>query len=430
METYKKSDYTIVCEKDSKYYIWNTLSGALAEVGADVISCLSSDSIDPSSCPNFEEMSNNRFIVPGDFDEYSFVLDRAKTIKEKDDPSNMFFVIAPTLKCNYHCPYCFENERTSFSSMSDQTASPVKRFISEKASANSKLKCLHINWFGGEPLLCLNMIEEISMYLIDFCEERNIEYSFSIITNGRYLDLHAIEILKKMKVKKVQISFDGPQKTYCLAKKASPQDYKQTLSNVVLAAQSGLPLLIRMNIRNNDFTPAYELADLLLWDNGLDSQVKLYPAFVIEGNKDDRAKKYADFVKLEKEFARHIFANYSKDSYFNKFAVSHGVSCSLSCKHNYCIGPNGELYKCEHHLGKKDYVVGDVWGKTDVFSDLFRVISDNCEKNPECAKCPVFPICMGRCPNSYLLHEKNIDCKSFIEHLIDRQLRVIKGEKT
>jgi len=430
MAPFKKSDYTIICEKDGKYYLWNTLRGGLAEVSPDVISCLSSGMFDPSSCPDFEELNANRYIVPSDSDEYGFILERAKSIKAKEDPKNMFFAIAPTLKCNYHCPYCFENDRTSFSSMSDQTSSAVKQFISEKAAANSNLKCLHITWFGGEPLLCLNTIEEISMYLLDFCAKRNIECRFSIITNGRYLDLHAIEILQKMKVKKVQISFDGPQKTYCQAKRASNEDYKQTLNNVILAAQCGLPLLIRINIRDNNFTPAYELADLLLWDNGLAHLIKLYPAFVVEGNKEDRAKRYADFVKLEKEYARHIINNYSLDSYYNKFAVSHGISCSLSCKNNYCIGPSGELYKCEHHFGQKDYVVGDVWGKTEVFADLFRVISENSDKKTECAKCPVFPICMGGCPNSHLLHEKNFDCKSFIEHLIDRQLRVIKGEKS
>lgn len=429
MNTYKKSVYTITCNRDGKHYIWNTLSGALASVDDEVIACLSSGQFDPSSCPTFDDLKSNRFIVPSDFDEYNYILERAKSIKAKEDPRNMYFVIAPTMKCNYRCMYCFENRRTSFTSMSKQTCTEVKHFIADKIAANSNLKCLHITWFGGEPLLCLSTIEDMSTYFSDLCEKLSVECRFSVITNARYLDLHAIEVLQKMKVKKVQVSFDGPQKTYCTAKRASAEDYKQTLNNVVLAAQCGLPIIIRINIRNNDFAPAYELGDLLLWDNNLAHSIKLYPAFVVEGNVEDRAKQYVDFVKLEKEYAKHIAENYSSDSYFNKLAVSHGVSCSLSCKNNYCIGPEGELYKCEHHFGQKEYIVGTVWGQTEPFAEEYQSVSDSCDRKPECKACPVFPICMGGCPNSHLLREKNFDCASLINHLFERQLRVLKENK-
>ena len=430
METYKKSAYTILCERGGKPYIWNTLSGALASIDPDMIASLLTDVIDPASCPNFDALKANRFIVPSDFDEYEFVLNRANLIKATEDPRNMFFVIAPTLNCNYRCPYCFEEGRTSFCNMSSETCSEIKHFITDKILANDNLKYLHITWFGGEPLLCLDKIEDISFYLIGLCAARNIECRFSVITNGRYLDSHAIDVLQKMNVKKVQISFDGTQATYCAAKKATVSDYNETLKNVVLAAKRGLPLLIRMNIRNNNFAPAYELADLLLWDKGLANNIKLYPAFVVEGDTESRAKRYSEFVTLEKEYAKHIIKNYSADSYYNKLAVSHGVSCSLSCKGNYCIGPEGELYKCEHHFGQRQYVVGTVWGQTEPFAAQYRNISESNDRKPECRTCPVFPICMGGCPNSHLQHEKNFDCTAFITHLIDRQLRVLDANKT
>ena len=430
METYKISTYTILCERGDKSYIWNTLSGALASVDSDMKAALLTDVIEQASCPNFNALKANRFIVPSDFDEYNFVLNRANSIKAKEDPSNMFFVIAPTLKCNYHCPYCFEEGRTSFCHMTEETCSEVKHFITDRVLANASIKTLHITWFGGEPLLCLDKIEDISGYLIDTCSARSIECRFSVITNGRYLDNHAIDVLQKINVKKVQISFDGTQATYCAAKLASVSDYNNTLDNIVLAAKRGLPLFIRINIRNNDFAPAYELADLLLWDKGLANNIKLYPAFVVEGDTETRARRYSEFVTLEKEYANHIIKNYSADSYYNKLAVSHGVSCSLSCMGNYCIGPEGELYKCEHHFGQKQYVVGTVWGQAEPFADQYRLLSEKNDRKTECRSCPVFPICMGGCPNSHLQREKNFDCTAFVTHLIDRQLRVLDAKKS
>lgn len=424
MEIYKKSKYTIDTVRDGKHYLWNTLSGALATVDQDVTNTLSTKSVVESECPHFSTLKENHFIVPSEFDEYKYVLERAKKIKENKLPSNMNFVIAPTLKCNYHCQYCFEDKRTSFCSMTEETCSDVKQFISEKIDANINLKCIHITWFGGEPLLCLNTIEDVSSFINSVCAKRNIACRFSLVTNGRYLDSHAIEVLQKINVKRIQVSFDGPQEVYCQSKKASVDDYKQTLNNIELAAQCGLPIIIRINTRNNDFTPAYALADLLLRDRNLARKIKLYPAYVVEGDVVTRSKQYTAFVEHEKEFARYIYDNYSANSYYNKLAASHGVSCSLSCRSNCCIGPSGELYKCEHHFGQIKYVVGNVRGNTTPFAYQYESICYSNDQKSKCKDCPVFPICMGGCPNAHLMNEKNFDCKSFIEHLIDRQLRI------
>jgi len=425
---YKKSIYNIILEKNGKSYVWNTLSGAFAGLTEDMASCLLAEDCDISLLPDFDTLRKNYFIVPSTFDEYGYVIHRADRIMETEEPETLFFVIAPTLNCNYHCPYCFENQRTSFASMSREVIAGTKNFISTAVKANRRLKYLQVTWFGGDPLLCLSAIEEIGDFLSGLCAERNIVYRASVITNGRFLNQKAVDVLLKSHIVKLQVSFDGTEEQYCEYKKASADDYRATLSNVALAARNGLPVLIRINIRNNDFAPAYRLADLLLGKMNLNGQIKIYPAFVNEGPADGRADLYTKYVPLESSFARYIRDTYSENSYFNKLAFAHGVSCHLSCKNNYCIGPEGELYKCEHHFGQKNYVTGSIFrSNEDSFAARYHRIAAACQREEKCRFCPVFPICMGGCPNSALLGERNFDCGSFLLHLKERQLRTIKG---
>lgn len=427
---YKRSIYNIIANEGGKSFVWNTLSGAVAVLDDNLLAYISSEVTDINHCEELESLRENHFIVPEAFDEYNFVLERADRMMEEAEPENMFLVIAPTLNCNYRCQYCFENQRTSFSSMSQRVIVDTKNFIRKKVDRNCHLKCLQVTWFGGEPLLRLAEIEEMEIFFANLCEKRNIEYRSSLITNGRFLNQHAIDVLLRTHIRKLQISFDGTETTYCQSKQASVEDYRITLSNVKMAAQSGLPILIRINIRNNDFSPAYQLSDLLLGEMELSRMIKIYPAFVNEGPVESRAEMYRRFVDLEHSFAQYIFDHYSADNYFNKLAFAHGIPCSLSCNGNVCIGPNGELYKCEHHFGQMEYVVGNIYQNTaESFENEYYQITKQSLHKEDCRCCPVFPICMGGCPNSMILGEHNFDCNSFISYLTRRQLRNITSHK-
>ena len=429
---YTPSRYNVIVNRNDLRYVWNTLSGAVAVLDDNTLEMLSCGVNKISMCKTTQELIKNHILVASDFDEYGYVLSRANNTLVEQSPSDLHFVIAPTLRCNYHCEYCFEMGRTSFSDMTEPVISAIPQFVERRMDGNSNLKCLHVNWFGGEPLLGLNFVERLSTRLITLCRSRNIAYRGTLITNGRYLDEKTAEILSQIGIKRIQISIDGTEDSYCRSKRATKDDYLSTISNIAAAVRKGLPVVLRVNIRGNDFTSAYQLADLFFGEMSLSSKVKLYLAFVNEGDVKRRKESYAGFVEGEKNFVHYVYNKYSEGSYYNKLSFARGVSCSLSCLNNYCIGPEGELYKCEHHFGRKEYIVGSIFSKgmgSGCFSQEYERIIYASMRKEKCKGCKMFPICLGGCPNSNLLGEQEFDCRSYIEHLIECHMRRIGYEE-
>ena len=66
-------------------------------------------------------------------------------------------------------------------------------------------KRLHVNWFGGEPLLAPDVIEALSRLLIRMAEEKHAEYTGSEVADerGRQVDLLAGDIEKEMWIQRV-----------------------------------------------------------------------------------------------------------------------------------------------------------------------------------------------------------------------------------
>lgn len=73
-----------------------------------------------------------------------------------------------------------------------------------------------------------------------------------------------------------------------------------------------------------------------------------------------------------------------------------------------------------------EYIVGNISQDTaEPFENEYYQITKQSLHKEACRCCPVFPICMGGCPNSAVLEEHNFDCNSFISYLTRRQLRNI-----
>ena len=98
--------------------------------------------------------------------------------------TTFFLTIAPTLACNFGCDYCFENSQSH--RMSESTQDTLLRFSDEHVR---DAKQMLITWFGGEPTLCLDIIEKLQENFIELATKHRIALlPSSIITNGYLLD--------------------------------------------------------------------------------------------------------------------------------------------------------------------------------------------------------------------------------------------------
>jgi len=100
------------------------------------------------------------------FDRMKFISYRIRFSK-----SQLSLTIAPTMACNFKCVYCYEGERakdvdSNNVTMSEETLNQLVEFIRK-----SGVKKLGVEWYGGEPLLAIDVIENLSkkIFIYQIC---------------------------------------------------------------------------------------------------------------------------------------------------------------------------------------------------------------------------------------------------------------------
>ena len=82
----------------------------------------------------------------------------------KDD--TLQIIILPTEKCNFKCIYCYEEFNNG--KMSIQKVNQLIDFVQKKLKDK---KSLRVEWFGGEPLIEIDLIEELSSKFMEICKK-------------------------------------------------------------------------------------------------------------------------------------------------------------------------------------------------------------------------------------------------------------------
>ena len=141
------------------------------------------------------------FLVPFDKDEVADIRQRYWTARE-DTP--VVLTLTTTLDCNLGCYYCYEDRSSDALALTD-----VESIVLLAASRTKNRKALHIDWYGGEPLMNIEFIEVASGRLQSYCKAQGVRYSASIISNGTCWPDDVSAFIIRHCIRQVQISFDG-----------------------------------------------------------------------------------------------------------------------------------------------------------------------------------------------------------------------------
>jgi uncharacterized protein len=114
--------------------------------------------------------------------------------------------LLPTEACNFRCEYCYESFQHG--KMSREVATAVKRYLTRRAA---EIRTLQVSWFGGEPLLARDVIEEISAHILALAAAHPFAYSADMTTNAYLLTPDSFAGLCRLGVRGYQITFDGTQ---------------------------------------------------------------------------------------------------------------------------------------------------------------------------------------------------------------------------
>lgn len=389
---YKASFYNYCVITENSYIIYNTLYNTLVRLTEDEY--LQYKERVPTDDNLMEQLINNGLWVREDVDEKMNYLAFANlSSKYMERPISL--TITPTLDCNARCFYCYE-AGVKKHSLARENVDKIIAFIQ---SLNTS-KGLKINWFGGEPL----MNPEIIDYLIEKLRELNIPFISYLITNGSLLTDHLIEkAYDEWNVRDVQITLDGMQEEYEKRKNyisLNEDIYYKVIYNIKKLADKKIYVHIRINIDTDNIEDVYELVTSLEEMFGKYHNVTFYPAFLtgrkVKINEEDK-------VSIIKEMLVRLKNPKKLTSNTKLYSFPKIHACMNNDKNSFTIDVNGNVFTCEHQVGRTEKSIGNI---NDRFDLTERESQCGVLKiDDKCKECIFLPKCMGGCKSNLLYGE-------------------------
>lgn len=425
---YKKSMYNVVIKSsEDKVLLYNSNNSALAWVPKELyVKVENGKEIDESEAHTLRRMG---FLVDDYVDEFSAICFGKNVFLHNTMPESVGYVIAPTMRCNMKCSYCFENSINNKKTMSIEIADSVVEFIIDQLKNNSNVKKLWIRWFGGEPCLSVDIICYISKKLIAYCDTFGIHYSSMIVSNGYLLNSEVAEKLKKYgRVKRTQITLDGLATTYAKIKGVQEECFQTVIDNISNICDI-IDVIVRINVSKENVNETQRLARFLMEDLGLSGKIWIYFERVREFAFNEA--EYISVIEHEIIRRKNIFDLIDRghiNSILHYLPKRNLFSCSAMQMMSATIGPDGNLYRCDNGLGNVKYRIGTV--RDGFFRNEMDSMFINCDYLEKCKKCNLLPICGGGCLEERLIEKHEMCCDGVLSKLkTDIDVFLIKNEE-
>lgn len=212
------------------------------------------------------------------------------------NPHELHLIILPTEKCNFRCLYCYEDHVKG--RMSDATVSAICQYLSRNTP---ELKHLTIDWFGGEPLLGLNVIRRINAHALSLAKDQKFWFRSGMTTNAYLLTPNVFDELTALGVNQFQITLDGPKDLHDTTRiQTNGQgSFDRIWSNLqyMKTSSAAFDVLLRVHLTRSNFSRIPELAELISAEFGGDPRFKIFlkPIKNLGGEGSAFAKQEAVF---------------------------------------------------------------------------------------------------------------------------------------
>ena len=383
--------YVLRVDYDQKVLLHNVVTGQLVILSELETSLI--ESLPKKFEPWMEDLVNNYYLVPTEFDEHQRVKSIRRILRTLNDNQKSkainHYTILPTTACNANCYYCFESG-AKVATMTEQTTERVTDFISSHCQENEPV---YLSWFGGEPTVAAKRIDQICEGL----QRRGIDYISDMTTNGYLFDEEMVSRAKNLwKLTSIMICFDGAEKNYNSIKayaNAVDNPYYRVLRNIGYLLKKKIFVNLRMNFDLNNYSDFQILLDTAERIYGRDSYLRVTSHPIvgthvgIDGKINHASdewfeKKVLEFNSLSRE--RGLLPK-KKEVHSLRFG-----GCEATSDKSVTITPEGNLVRCPEQFGD-DQVTGNVTqGITNqTIIDSWKQFSDF----SRCVDCVLYPMC-------------------------------------
>jgi len=303
-------------------------------------------------------------------------------------------------RCNLRCTYCYTG-RKFHRPMSVEIA---RRAVDFGLKQTDK-KYLLLTFFGGEPMLEVELIEAAIAYARDRAEQAHKHLFLSMATNGTILDRRRLDLLKDNAFQ-VQVSLDG-----CPEAQDATRPFRNGRSSYKRVERSLLKLLAEgfnprvvavvdpanaaymgpsfdhlmdLGLRKIHFSPNYNGA----WDDAACDRFE--EALTDLGDRFMARLRAGQDVRLDPlngKVVTHLNQGYKEQNL-----------CQFG-QQEMSISPTGRIYPCDRLVAEDDntdVIIGDLDSGLDIARRDHMVRNKN-TPDEECAACDLLDRCMFWC---------------------------------
>ncbi|MFZ2405272.1 MAG: SPASM domain-containing protein [Methylobacter sp.] len=321
------------------------------------------------------------------------------------------FYLFVSQECNLACSYCYGDGgeyRKGKMVMDEHTADNfIDKFITEHNPGYL------INFFGGEPLLNLPLMQRI----IDRCkaktEPHGIKMAFNMTTNGTVWN-DKIAAFIASNIDTLTVSLDGPKDINDAQRPGlgnfSP--YDKTLRTIGELQQQGSRYTIRTIMTKNSYG---RLKEIYLHNSALAGKGGVGLSTVDVADSHELGLTDAEHHILVDQIAEINLDSLRSlaDSDVPQFNEYTGELCKLLLGRQFrprpcnagqttlAVAADGDIYPCHRFVGYQEFCLGNVNDEqalNDSFAKLNQTLKDTpVDKNPHCSGCWARQLCGGNC---------------------------------
>lgn len=349
--------------------------------------------------------------------DYDELFEEFLTVKGEE----LTLILLPTEGCNFRCMYCYESHDNKV--MTKELQDSIIEFVRKNIE---KYQAVRLNWFGGEPLCQVGIVDYLSQQIRAICKEVKKPFLASMTTNGYLLDLDTCKrMIRKNKVIDYQITLDGLAATHDKQRPLANQGetFDTILSNLKAIRDNiksqFLRITIRCNVTKQVMENFGEYLEMLYNEFGSDDRFAFCWKIAWEPEEktdENYCEEHSLGELLNMAHDKRLRLDFLRSS-FSLF----GNICYASFPGCFTIGSDGTVYKCTvafdadiNQIGRlKENGIMELDEKKCHYWDG-KIEANNLQKCKECVNAPTCLgiVCRRSCKNS----ENNIVCSDLFSH--------------
>ncbi len=306
-----------------------------------------------------------------------------------------------TSLCNFACPYCFQARRSGH--MAQEVQDQVVRLTKAKLEQGGYER-MTVDWFGGEPLLAADIIDNLGHRLMDVAAQHGAGFSSNIHTNAYLLDQAMVDLLEGVNCRFAIVTLDGygPEHDKTRYLHGGGATFERIIDNLS-AIKTSMVLNIRSNLHAGNYESYKRLQAVIgAIAKKTGNEMRCSPTQV-HGTDAGRERGDATSFLSNGEYYK-ILDTTDLEKRSNTY-VPKLFNCHVVQLDNYLIDDEGYLFPhCNELATNRDFAYGNILdlgeGDTDTLDRLhMQWCLENVlpTKDEECMGCGLLTVCYGGC---------------------------------